>query len=389
MPLSAWRILLTAFLILVGLARGAAATDQQHPWLSDDMRYRSLSTALEQSLGYLRQRSAETTFTLGNRQVSRSHLVASLQAFRRIALARPSTQRLNILLSRYFVLYKVGGPNLFPQKNKVLVTGYYQPIIKGCLQRKPPYIHPLFAVPDDLAVRHHSPHSTVGRLEGAAFSPYWSRAEIETQGKAKGHELVWLGDPFDAFNLHIQGSGLVSFPDGSTRGVHYASSNGHPYRSIGRYMVETGKMRLEEVSMSAIRHYLDNHPEERETILEHNPSFIFFEWSDAKGAIGNLGKELVAGRSIAVDQHCFPPAALGFLRTRKPLIDKGRVVNWVDLERFVTVHDTGSAIRGPQRLDLYWGTGEQAGLAAGHMKENGTLYFLLLKEGLRPENIHL
>ena len=145
-------------------------------------------------------------------------------------------------------------------------------------------------------------------------------------------------------------------------------------------MVETGKMQLEEAGIDTIRSYLTTHPEELQEILHHNESYIFFEWTTTQGAIGNLGRELTAKRSIAVDQHCFPPGALSFLASRKPVLNDGRISNWVPFGRFVLVQDTGSAIRGPGRVDLFWGTGEEAGLAAGRMKETGALYFLLLKK---------
>lgn len=202
------------------------------------------------------------------------------------------------------------------------------------------------------------------------------------ENKAAGYEMVWLKDPFDAFVLHVQGSGLIRLQDGTVRGVHYAAKNGHPYHSIGKYMVETGRISLKQASLKTIREYLASHPDERSEILHHNPSFIFFDWTDTHGAIGNLGKELTAGRSIAVDQSCFPAGGLAFLQTRKPTRIDNEKVSWEPLRRFVVIQDTGSAIRGAGRVDLFWGTGDKAGFEAGQMKEKGTLYFLLIKDEL-------
>jgi len=145
-------------------------------------------------------------------------------------------------------------------------------------------------------------------------------------------------------------------------------------------MVETGRISLEEASLATIRDYIANHPEERDEILYHNPSFIFFDWTKTHGAIGNLGKELTAGRSIAVDQGCFPAGGLAFLLSRKPTKANNQQIGWSPMRRFVLVQDSGSAIRGPGRVDLFWGTGSKAGFEAGQMKERGTLFFLIIKD---------
>lgn len=131
--------------------------------------------------------------------------------------------------------------------------------------------------------------------------------------------------------------------------------------------------------METIRSYINTHPDERQEILFTNRSYIFFNWSDGYGATGNIGLELTPGRSIAADQSCFPAGGLAFLKSRQPVVQSGKIVDWKPIHRFVLVQDTGSAIRGPGRVDLFWGAGDQAGLVAGSMKETGTLYFLLLR----------
>jgi membrane-bound lytic murein transglycosylase A len=132
--------------------------------------------------------------------------------------------------------------------------------------------------------------------------------------------------------------------------------------------------------MDAIREYLAAHPDERDQILHYNESYIFFQWSQIGPAIGNLGRKLTPGRSIAADQRWIPPGALTYLDSRKPVLDKGRMIGWERMQRFVTVQDTGSGLKGPGRVDVFWGAGDDAGKAAGQMKEDGTLYLLLLKE---------
>ena len=266
----------------------------------------------------------------------------------------------------------------------MLITGYFQPVFEGSTSRQDPFLYPLYTIPSDLirAKNNNKTGQTYRRLKQDKKLPYWTRREIETENKAAGHELVWLKDPFDAFVLHVQGSGLIRLQDGTVRGVHYAAKNGHTYRSIGKYMVKTGRISLKEASLETIRHYIATHPEERDEILYHNPSFIFFDWTKTHGAIGNLGKELTAGRSIAVDQGCFPAGGLAFLLSRKPTKTDDQQITWKPMRRFVLVQDTGSAIRGAGRVDLFWGTGIKAGFEAGQMKEKGTLYFLIIKDTL-------
>ncbi len=384
------RLLLLVLLLLPLLgscARQAAVSlaPDHYPRFSDDLDYEDLQQAIDASLRYLRTLPDNTLLPAGgNIRVRARRIRASLHAFAALIAARPGPETLNREIRRRFVVLQATGTSGFNPGRRMLVTGYFQPVFAGALTRKPPYLYPLYSVPGDLAVRQaaHGAPRAIGRLHHGAFVPYWSRAEIEKQGVARGAELVWLRDPMDAFVLHVQGSGLIRLTDGSLRGVHYAISNGRPYRSIGRYLVKTGRMSLAEASLATIRAYIASHPEERDEILHHNPSFIFFTWSHGTNAVGNLGVRLTPGRSIAVDQQCFPAGGLAFLSSRRPVQDPaGRITGWQPLHRFVLVQDRGSAIRGPGRVDLFWGTGRRAGAAAGRMKESGTLYLLLLRQG--------
>ncbi|NOQ46394.1 MAG: transglycosylase [Desulfobulbaceae bacterium] len=353
-----------------------------HPAFSDDLQYHDLRQAIKKSLSYLRGKPQDAQLTLADRSSSISQLVHSLQFFQNLLTSNPTETELARNIDTYFDVFQASGTGGFNPNREMLVTGYYQPLLEGSLKRQPPYLYPLYSVPDDLVVKLGltPKERTIGRLDGGTFYPYWTRHEIETLNKAEDHELVWLKSPVDAFILHVQGSGLIRLPDGSIRGVHYAIKNGHRYRSIGKYMVDTGKIKLEQAGLDTIRAYIAAHPEERDEILHHNDSFIFFHWTETHGAIGSLGQELTPGRSIAVDQNCFPAGALAFLITKKPVLKDGRVINWTSLKRFVLVQDKGSAIRGPGRVDLFWGAGDHAGTAAGRMKEAGQLYFLLLKK---------
>ncbi len=354
----------------------------KHPVFADDLEYADLDRAIEQSLIYLRKRPRSSRITIAGLSYPIDHLTRSLLFFRNLVAGHPSAELLNRQINAYFDIYQASGTDGYNPQRKMLVTSYYQPLFEGSLTAEGAYRYPIYGIPDTLVLRYDSGSGKkrIGRLEGGRFLNYWSRSEIEDKGWAAGNELVYLKDPLDAFLLHVQGSGLIKLPDGSIRGIHYAMKNGRQYKSIGKYMVKTGRMTLAEASIDSIRSYLTAHPEELREILHHNDSFIFFEWTTTHGAIGSLGRELTAGRSIAMDQNRFPAGALSFLSSRKPVLNNGRIINWTSFGRFVLVQDTGSAIRGSGRVDLFWGTGKDAGLAAGRMKEEGTLYFLLLKQ---------
>jgi membrane-bound lytic murein transglycosylase A len=163
--------------------------------------------------------------------------------------------------------------------------------------------------------------------------------------------------------------------------VGYDTSNGRPYRSIGQLLIEEDKISREDMSMQRIRAYFEQHPGEIQRILNHNPSFIFFKVTP-DGPLGSLNVRLTPGRSVALDKKLFPPAALAFVETKKPLSDsQGQVNTWMDCRRFMLNQDTGGAITGPGRADIFWGSGPYAELAAGHLKHPGKLYFLVLKPG--------
>jgi membrane-bound lytic murein transglycosylase A len=183
----------------------------------------------------------------------------------------------------------------------------------------------------------------------------------------------------DLFFLHIQGSGKISLEDNGTLDVHYHTTNGHPYRSIGKTLIESGKIPREEMSMQAIREYVKKHPEEARDIFGSNPSYVFFK-IEAEGPLGCLGEALTSGRSLAVDRSIFPMASLSFIQTTVPVISgDGKIQEWKACTRFVLNQDTGGAIKGAGRADLFFGSGPYAETAAGHLKHEGDLFFLVMK----------
>jgi membrane-bound lytic murein transglycosylase A len=248
----------------------------------------------------------------------------------------------------------------------------------------PPYLHPVYGVPDDL-VRvdllrfglEPGPHQVVGRVVGHQLEPYPDRREIEF-GRGLGapaEVLGYLADPVELFLLQVQGSGTLVFEDGSRLRAGYAMSNGRPYRSIGQLLVDEGLITREKMSMQAIRAYLAEHPEDLERVLSSNPSYVFFRPLEASGdgPLGCYGVPVTAGRSIATDRAIFPAPAVAWIQATIPDPTGGRRT----IRRFVINQDTGGAIRGPGRVDLFVGAGESAGEVAGRMQDSGSLYLLL------------
>jgi membrane-bound lytic murein transglycosylase A len=213
--------------------------------------------------------------------------------------------------------------------------------------------------------------------------PYYTRAEIDFAQQLAGRnlELVWVDNLVDLFFLQVQGSGMIKLDDGSLLRVGYADKNGHRYRAIANLLVQEQVIPADQVSMQRIRAYLAQHPERVEQVLSYNPSYVFF--SEQQGnAVGSLGVPLTPYRSIATDSRLFPKAALTLIQTEKPELDaQNQIQRWVPFRRFVLNQDTGGAIRGPQRVDLFTGAGVVSEVIAGHMKQRGTFYFLLKKEG--------
>jgi membrane-bound lytic murein transglycosylase A len=350
--------------------------------LFDDLDQVSLLKVLEQSISYLQTRPVETSYRFGELQIPASRLLATARHLQDVAQRYGNAAAFHQQLHQDFSWISLADSSV----KQLLVTGYYQPVFRGSLQSHTPYTHPLYRLPADLIVAHPSPKKKqIGRLVDGRLHPYWTRQEIETGQLLKGQELVWLRDPFDAFTLHVQGSGIVMLEDGRVRGVHYAGRNGHPYTSIGRFLVKSGRMELAQVNMGSIRGYLSRHPRERELILHQNASYIFFDWTEPGPAVGSLNRGLTPGRSVAADQRVYPPGAVLWLQTSRPVVceEQEEQAQWLPLHRIVAVQDSGSAIAGANRLDLFWGTGEQAGLEAGHMRARGQVQLLLLKEQKR------
>ena len=356
-----------------------------YPDFSDDMTYTGLEQSVLMSLSYLKKIPAARQFIFGKDQYNSEHMIKSLQHFLDYIQTRPSRKNLKKFIQSDYRIYRSIGRD---GEGEVLYTGYYEPLLKGSLVKSEQYRFPIYTRPRDLITidlslfhKKFRGEKITGRFADQSVVPYYDRSEIETDGvlENKADVLAWAKDPVDVFFLQIQGSGKVQLDNGEVFNVHYQATNGRPYRSIGKLLIDEEKISVADMSMQKIRQYLQNHPEEIDTVLNYNPSYVFFK-IEPNGPLGNINVKLTPGRSIALDRHIFPPAALAFIETEKPLIDDtGRIQSWLNFSRFVLNQDTGGAIKGPGRADLFWGNGSYAEIAAGHLKHTGRLYFLVLK----------
>jgi membrane-bound lytic murein transglycosylase A len=262
-----------------------------------------------------------------------------------------------------------------------LITGYYEPILNGSRTRSDKAQQPVLGVPDDLLNLDFGdlyPELRSlrlrGRVEGNSVRPYFSRAEIRKRevGALAHKTLAWVEDPIELFFLHIQGSGRIALPDGGQVRVGYADQNGHPYLSIGRVLIDRGDLKPEQASMQGIQAWARANPARLDELLNANPSYVFFRelpLSD-EGPPGALGVSLMAERAIAVDPRTTPLGAPVFLATTQPNAAQA-------LNRLMLAQDTGGAIKGAVRADLYFGSGSEAGQKAGRMKQKGRMWVLL------------
>ena len=355
------------------------------PLFNDDLDQDSLRRAIHRSLEFLAKLPPDRSVGEQPRKITAAEVKESLIAFLNLLELWDQPDKLNEEIQSRFELYPMSDA----AEGEALFTGYYQPLIEGRLTETAEYRYPIYRRPDDLVevepgsvLPELRVEKVIGRLMGDRLVPYLSRHEIDGLGrlKGKGYEIAWVKDPVDLFFLHIQGSGIMRLEDGRQLQLNYAASNGRPYKSIGRLLVDGGKISEEEVSMQSLRRYLAERPEERDALFAQNESYVFFRLV-TNGPLGSLEVPLTPGRSIATDSRLFPKGALAFVVSQKPILGvDGNLTGWQPFSRFVLNQDTGSAIRGPRRVDLYFGSGFEAGLAAGTMKSTGRLYFLIKKK---------
>jgi membrane-bound lytic murein transglycosylase A len=355
------------------------------PEFHDDMDRDSMILAIRRNLEYLERLGPGTIFHYGPHDFTCQQVRESQEAFLDLLSKELDAGQLSREISKRFLVYRATGR---VGNREVLFTGYYEPIYEAKLTPDETYRYPLYRQPEDLIKIDLSlfkeklkGENIVARIEGKKVLPYYSRYQIEAEKvlKGKGLEMAWLRDPLDVAFLHVQGSGRLRLPNGKELLVQYEASNGRPYRSIGRYMIEKGFLVREQTSMQAIRKYLTENPDVLDEVLNYNPSYIFFR-EGANGPQGSLGVLLTPGRSIALDSKIFPKGALGFISCQKPLVnDQDEIVGWTKFARFVLNQDSGGAIKGAGRTDIFWGSGRYAEVTAGHLHHDGDLYILIKK----------
>ncbi len=290
----------------------------------------------------------------------------------------PTNQQIRDFFETWF------HPVVFEKKRliKGLFTGYYMPLLRGSLTKTKHYSTPLYSLPTNLLtaklasfVAELTPKILVGRIKGKQFIPYYSRAEID-HGAIDGvaRVIAWVEHPFDRLTLEIEGSGIIKLTDNSRLVLGYAGENGAAYTAIAAVLIRNGDMTRDNASMQNIRKYLDSHSDRMMEILHQNKSFVFFNKQAGQEALGSQGVPLTDGYSLAVDRNWIPMGTPLWLSTTRP--DEKLPVQ-KPFHRLMIAQDTGGAIRGPVRGDVYWGAGERATEIAGKMKNPG-YYWLLL-----------
>ncbi|MFW6154512.1 MAG: murein transglycosylase A [Planctomycetota bacterium] len=330
-----------------------------------------LRDAIAHSLNYLSKPSSRQYFPYG--PISHDRAVASLEAMDDLLAAGPTGEQLNAALRRRFEVYTSVGWN---GRGTVLFTGYYTPIFDASLERTERFRYPLYRPPEGL-VKGPDGEILGVRVVGGQIVDVPARAELPGSGLLVGRELVWLADPFEVYIAHVQGSARLRLPDGALMTVGYAASNGRPYKSVAKALVDDGRIPAERMSLAAMIDYFDRHPGQVAAYVDRNPRFIFFERSSGAPR-GSLNEPVTPMRTIATDKSVYPRACLAFLQASLPREVGGRIVS-LPYSGFALDQDTGGAIRAPGRCDIYMGTGDAAGRRAGRTQTEGRLYYLFLK----------
>ncbi|MFW6010999.1 MAG: murein transglycosylase A [Desulfosalsimonas sp.] len=385
-----------AMLVIFSFVRPAPCAEmikvpgERIPLFSDDLKYADLVSALGQSMAYYERLPGGRKFDLGRDSYSARELAAGLRRFKELVEKKPSADQLNAFLRENARIYQFAQQNI---SVRVLLTGYYEPVLDGSRKKTDKFKYPIYSRPEDLVKVDLSEFGIkcsekyiIGRYTGQGVVPYYDRRTIETENvlESRAEPIAWTDDPINLFFLHVQGSGMIKMRNGDILRVHYSITNGQPYRSIGKYLIDQGKISRQEMSMQAIARYIRQNPSEMEDVFFYNPRYVFFEVSN-HGPTGTTGAKLTPGRSVALDQRVAPPGALLFVSGKKPVCDdSGDIKRWEPFSRFMCSQDSGTAIRGEKRADIFWGAGDYAETAAGHMKHPGYVYFIVVEPDPEP-----
>ncbi len=356
------------------------------PEFRDSRNFKDLEASILQSLVYFTRVPANRTYVYGKDRYAAAHMIRSLETFQTFLADRPSAAELNRFIRDRFHVYRSVGNS----DGQVLFTGYFEPTYRGNREQTVEYPWPVYSLPNDLlkidlsefSDKYKGHKRLMARVDydTGRVLPYYARKQINALPDFTDRSIpvVWLASRVDRFFLEIQGSGRVVLEDGEVMRIHYAGTNGNAYRSVGKYLIEKNEVPREKMSMQAIREWLEKNPHRMDEVLHFNDSFVFFKAGQG-GPFGNIGVAVTPLRSIATDRKIFPRGGLAFVDTALPSVVNQPKDSWGRVSLFVLNQDTGGAITGPARVDLFCGNGDWASYTAGHMTAYGQLYFLVLK----------
>jgi membrane-bound lytic murein transglycosylase A len=344
-------------------------------------REKSLA-ALEQSESFFSKPSSRKWFPYAtdDAEITHERMVATLRTLKAILQKSASAEEFHGWCLLSFDVYRSVGAD---RTGAVLYTAYCEPIFVGSLAPTAEFRYPLYTLPPDLVKDEEG--KCLGRRtpEGRLVS-YYTRKEIEERDLMRGRELVYLRDPFEVYIAQVQGSARINLLDGRQMCVGYAGKTDRPYSSIGQFLISEGKFPADELSLTRLKRYFREHPEEISRVLHHNESYVFFMEREP-GPFGSIGVKVTPFHSLATDKSIFPRGGpvIADLRvpTRSPVAASGVEFRKTTLLAFD--QDTGGAIQAAGRADLFIGTGPEAELLAGHTQEEGRLFYLFAKEGAR------
>ena len=332
-----------------------------------------LRAAVARSLNYLAKPSSRQYFPY--EEITHDRAVASLRAFDALLAADLSPAQMNQAIRRQFDVYVSVG---WDGHGTVLYTGYYTPIFDASPVRTERFQYPLYRPPANLV---KGPDGEILGLRAAdgTLGPCPPRREIEASDLLLGSELVWLGDAFEAYVAHVQGSAKLRMRGGELVTVGYAASNGHEYKSVAAELIAEGQIPARDFNLNAMIDYFRRNPHKLDEYLWRNPRYVFFA-ETLRGPVGSLNELVTPMRTIATDKAVYPRACLALIQARLPR-RLAQTIEELPYSGFALDQDTGGAIRAPGRCDVYMGVGDRAGELAGRTQREGRLYYLFLKAG--------
>jgi membrane-bound lytic murein transglycosylase A len=332
--------------------------------------WRAMLRASELSLRYLESHAAVKAYqNYPIPGISRDRVRRSLLRFRELLVKSSTPAELQAAVQKEFVFYQSIGND---DRGTVTFTGYFEPVYTASRKPTAEFRYPLYRKPSNFS-SWSQPHPTRLELEG-------EDGLLGNKSPLAGYELVWLRDRLEAYLVHVQGSAKLQLTDGRTMSVGYDGSTDYPYTSIGKELIKEGIFKPEELSLPVVIDYLKEHPQELNKYLPRNDRFVFFKETHGAPAKGSLGIPVTAERSIATDKSLMPPGGLALIHTRIPSAAWRGESEMPLVSRYMLDQDTGSAIKGAGRVDIFMGTGKAAGDRAGLINHSGELYYLLLRD---------